>query len=49
MKTIIQIGLKRSGNHGIINLLKQAYTWDNIVHLNDVVHNLFIRDKDTQN
>ena len=36
MKTIIQIGLKRSGNHGIINLFKHAYALNNIVHLNDI-------------
>jgi len=36
MKTIIQIGLKRSGNHGLLNLIKKSFTNDNIVHLNDI-------------
>ena len=34
MKTIIQIGLKRSGNHGLLNLMKKTY--DNMIHLNDI-------------
>ena len=36
MKLIIQIGLKRSGNHGLINLFKKCYKSDNIIHLNDI-------------
>ena len=38
MKLIIQIGLKRSGNHGILNLIKKSWHNDNIVHLNDLLN-----------
>ena len=36
MKLIIQIGLKRSGNHGILNLIKKNFDKTKIVHLNDL-------------
>ena len=36
MKLIVQIGLKRSGNHGLLNLMKKCWHNDKIVHLNDL-------------
>jgi len=36
MKTIIQIGLKRSGNHGLLNLMKKSCSDNKIIHLNDI-------------
>ena len=37
MKVIIQIGIKRSGNHGILNLIKKSGI-KNYIHMNDIHH-----------
>ena len=37
MKVFIQIGIKRSGNHGILNLIKKSGI-KNYIHMNDIHH-----------